>query len=120
MSRFRAGLGAILSALLQRVLIGSLFDMVVQVMAFVETSFEGARLREKQNTKMRFEIPQQKDKTLGTMFGFIEVSSTSTPRTCIPWATLLLSGFLLQCHLSPSHELLDHPLRGGNRFLGPA
>ncbi|CAN0225351.1 unnamed protein product [Hapterophycus canaliculatus] len=45
---------------------------VEQVIAFVENSFEGARLREKQNSKMRFEIPQQKDKTLGAMFGFIE------------------------------------------------
>ena len=40
----------------------------------MEGSFEGARLREKQNAKMRFEIPQQQDKTLGAMFGFIEVS----------------------------------------------
>lgn len=44
-----------------------------QVIAFVESSFKGARLREKQNAKMRFEIPQQEDKTLGAMFGFIEV-----------------------------------------------
>lgn len=43
------------------------------MIAFVESSFEGARLREKQNAKMRFEIPQQEDKTLGAMFGFIEV-----------------------------------------------
>lgn len=48
---------------------------VHQVIAFVENSFKGACLREKQNAKMRFEIPQQEDKTLGAMFGFIEVSS---------------------------------------------
>lgn len=39
----------------------------------MESSFTGARLREKQNAKMRFEIPQQEDKSLGAMFGFIEV-----------------------------------------------
>lgn len=50
----------------------------MQVIAFVEGSFEGARLREKQNAKMRFEIPQQEDKTLGAMFGFIEVRNTSS------------------------------------------
>ncbi|CAM9259808.1 unnamed protein product [Ectocarpus sp. 4 AP-2014] len=43
-----------------------------RVIAFAERSFKGARLREKQNAKMRFEIPQQEDMTLGAMFGFIE------------------------------------------------
>lgn len=44
-----------------------------QIIAFVESSFKGASLREKQNAKMRFEIPQQEDKTLGSMFGIMEV-----------------------------------------------
>lgn len=58
------------------------------MIAFLESSFEGTRLREKQNAKMRFEIPQQKDKTLGAMFGFIEV------------CTKLFLGFSLQPLLS--------------------
>lgn len=38
-------------------------------------NFVGATLREKQNTKMRFEFPAQEGKTLAQMFGFIEVRS---------------------------------------------
>lgn len=55
---------------------------VDQVIAFVESSFKGACLREKQNAKMRFEIPQQEDKTLGAMFGFIEVMSSGPSAMC--------------------------------------
>lgn len=51
------------------------YGLTPQMIAFVESSFKGARLREKQNAKMRFEIPQQEDKTLGAMFGFIEVET---------------------------------------------
>ncbi|CAN0348380.1 unnamed protein product [Pylaiella littoralis] len=43
-----------------------------RIIAFVESSFKGASVREKQNAKMRFEIPQQEDKTLGAMFGVME------------------------------------------------
>lgn len=57
------------------------------MIAFVERSFKGARLREKQNAKMRFEIPQQEDKTLGAMFGFIEVCT----RFRLPKLTIALS-----------------------------
>lgn len=57
------------------------------MIAFVERSFKGARLREKQNAKMRFEIPQQEDKTLGAMFGFIEVCT----RFRLPKLTITLS-----------------------------
>lgn len=56
-----------------------------QVMAFMQQHFAGAALREKQNAKMRFEFPPQKNQTLAQMFGFIEVRthavSSTTPLT---------------------------------------
>ncbi|CAN0432949.1 unnamed protein product [Hapterophycus canaliculatus] len=41
----------------------------------MQQNFAGAVLREKQNAKMRFEFPAQKNQTLADMFGFIEVKS---------------------------------------------
>lgn len=37
-------------------------------------NFKGAQLREKQNDKLRFELPPQPNQTLGDMFGFLEVT----------------------------------------------
>lgn len=45
----------------------------MKVIEFVQQSFQGASIREKQNAKMRFEFPQQENMTLADMFGFIEV-----------------------------------------------
>lgn len=45
----------------------------LQVISFFHRNFNGAVLREKQNAKMRLQIPQQAHQTLGDMFGFIEV-----------------------------------------------
>lgn len=42
-------------------------------MSFVEESFHGSVMREKQNAKMRFEFPQQAHHTLADLFGFLEV-----------------------------------------------
>lgn len=44
-----------------------------QVISFVEESFHGSIMREKQNAKMRFEFPQQAQHTLADLFGFLEV-----------------------------------------------
>ena len=43
-------------------------------MEFVEKNFPGSVMREKQNSKMRFEFPPQESQTLAQMFGFIEVT----------------------------------------------
>ncbi|CAB1115344.1 ABC [Ectocarpus sp. CCAP 1310/34] len=44
-----------------------------KVIAFMQQQFAGAVMREKQNAKMRFEFPPQKNQTLAQMFGVVEV-----------------------------------------------
>lgn len=56
-------------------------------MAFVEQSFNGAILREKQNNKMRYEFPQQSQQSLSDMFGFIEVGAFCCYGYCCPLRT---------------------------------
>lgn len=43
----------------------------------MQENFAGAVMREKQNTKMRFEFPPQENQTLAQMFGFVEVNRCS-------------------------------------------
>ncbi|CAM9606703.1 unnamed protein product [Ectocarpus sp. 13 AM-2016] len=43
-----------------------------KVIAFMQQQFAGAVMREKQNAKMRFEFPSQKNQTLAQMFGVVE------------------------------------------------